>query len=599
MSMNMRAPFASIQSSLRRKMVIGFIVFVTLPTLFFEIVLFRSWLGTTRDIIVHQYETILEESIDSLRQQVISMERMNDYIYRDYQSDIVFQNKLRAAADNPLSRNDPYLNNVFLQLSNRFTSEINGRFVFTYLTLDGELMYQQSNDRSQVQFSSYLNRYADREWFRQIAANGPINTVLTAHPPLFGTDDGATYFSFGQVIRSPIDLKPLGVSLLSIDAAVFAQLLKSEADNELIKTVVTDAHQQLLFTNHTDKQPTVAESSTIVHQQLAPYGWEVSAYLSSERLSRIYIVPMIQNNGLFIIANFILLAAIIAFLSKQMRPLYILADKMKKARDGHFHVKITKHSTDELGMLSDVFNDMTTEIQRLFERQRIEYQEKLHFQMRSLEAQINPHFIYNMLDLIQCRVFDAKPEEASDLIVSLSVIMRYTTTLPGEKVTCGEELKWMNDYVFLQQQLIGRKVDVTIDFEDRIMGYRVHKLLLQPFIENAFVHGFEEREFPDTAAKQQARLQIRGCVEQEPAQGQEWLIFEVKDTGNGFEQAIDLVLNRDNVDLLKEWGTGLYVGAQRFLLQAEGAAIELRSMPGAGTDVVLKQILCDRDANSV
>jgi two-component system sensor histidine kinase YesM len=563
------------KSSLRKKIVIGFIVFISIPLLFFEIVLFRSWLGITRGIVVHQYETILGDSIQSLRQNLVSIEKMNDNIYRDYQNDNLLLDKLKLLSDNPFPTNDSYVNAVFTQLSNQFFSQVNVQMMFSYLSMQGNIIYQRSNRSAQVHVSNFLSSYKEEPWFQQIKVNGPVNSIVSAHGSYFQPDDPSTYISFGQVIRSPVDLQPLGVSLLTINTSMFEQLLKSPSDNKLIKTVVTDAQGKTMYTNdHTERIQ--VDASHIFKQTIQPYDWEVRAYLSSERLSRSYIVPLIQNNGLFVIANLIMLAVIIGFVTRQLKPLYILADKMEKAKEGHFHVKIVKYSTDELGMLCDIFNEMTTEIQRLFENQKKEYQEKLYFQMKSLESQINPHFIYNMLDLIQCRVFEGDPDKSSDLIVALSVILRYTTTRPGEKVTCAEELTWLRDYIFLQQQLIGKRVDVQIDFEDQIMSFKVNKLILQPIIENAFIHGFEQ-------INKNAKLLIK--VYEDAGR----LCYEVRDNGGGFPEPIDLQLTRDNVDELKDWGTGLYVTAQRFLLQSDNATIHLRSVPSEGTYFVMKQ----------
>lgn len=564
-----------IKSSLRKKMVIGFIVFISIPILFFEMVLFQSWLGTTRNIVVNQYETILNDSIASLMQNVVTIERMNDYLYRDYQTEPVLFEKLTSGSDGPTLRSDPYLNAVFTQLSRQFFSQADDEITFSFFSMDGDLIYQRSNSPGRAQFLSLVSNYKEEAWFQQVADNGPVNTVLPAHRSFFQLEDTSIYFSFGQVIRSPFDLLPAGISMLTVDASLFAKLLKSPSDNELIKTVVTSLDGRRVYTNDPEDHIPV-HSSHIFHQQLDPYAWEVSAYLSSERLSQSYIVGMIRNNGLFVVANFVMLAAIIGFLTRQLKPLYVLADKMRKAKEGHFHVKIVQSSTDELGMLSEIFNEMTTEIKRLFENQQKDYQEKLAFQMKSLESQINPHFIYNMLDLIQSRVYEDNPDKASDLIVALSVIMRYTTTRPGEKVTCAEEIKWLRDYLFLQQQLFGERVDVRLDFDDRIMSCKVHKLILQPIIENAFIHGFE----PGRSGN---RLLIRGYREDG------FLVFEVRDDGRGFAEPVDLHLTRDNVDGLKEWGTGLYVTAQRFLLQSDQASIHLQSVPGGGTSVVMKQ----------
>ena len=584
--------YGPLRNSLRKKIVVVVVAFFCIPFLLFEMGLFRSWLGTTQNIVVHQYETILNDAVESLGENIGAIEKMNDFIYRDYQNDPVFFGKLTEAKGGPELRNDPYLNTVFTQLSNQFFSQVEDELVFSYLTMQGDLIFQRANRPGRVQFVNFLRNYGQEPWFRFIVGNGPVNSVLSAHRSFFSADDSPDYFSFGQVIRSPFNLQPAGVSILSVHSSIFRKLLKNEADNKWIKTVVTDGRQNLMFTNDSTGRPP-RDSSHIFRRTMEPYGWEVNAYLSDARLSRSYIVNMIQNNVLFVSVSAILFAMLLAFLNRQLKPLHLLADKMKKAKEGQFHVKIAKLSSDELGMLCDIFNEMTSEIQRLFENQKKEYQEKLHFQMKSLEMQINPHFIYNMLDLIQSRVYEEEPDKAADLIVSLSHIMRYTTTRPGEKVWCAEEYEWMKHYIYLQKQLFARPVDVQIEFEDRIMSSEVHKLMLQPIIENSFVHGFGRKS-------DGCKLVIKGYE----ADGQ--LSFEVRDNGVGFPEPVGLVLTRDNVDVLKNLGNGLYVTAQRFLLLSDDATIRLRSVPGEGTHIVMTQKtesnkakLYDKDANFV
>lgn len=572
-----------LKTTLRKKIVLGFIVFVSIPILFFEIFLFRSWLSTTRDLVVHQYEVILGDSISTLQQKITSIEAMNDNIYRDYQTDAVFFNKLTSTSNGGALRNDPYLNTIFTQLSRQFYSQMDAELTFSFFSIEGDLIYQRSNTPEQAQYQNYLSNYKQEEWFQQVLEHGPENTIISGHHSFYNLSDTSTFISFAQVIRSPFTLESAGVSFLTIPASIFQKLLKSPSDNELIKTVVTNSNQNVLFTNDTYERIPI-QSSQIVKQAFAPYGWEVKAYLSGEKLSQSYLVNMIQSNGLFVLVNLLLLVVIIGFLSRQLKPLYVLADRMKKAKEGHFLVKVGTYSTDELGMLCDVFNEMTTEIHRLFENQKKDYQDKLHFQLQSLESQINPHFIYNMLDLIQCRVYEEDPDKASELIVALSVIMRYMTTRPGEKVTCAEEVSWLKDYLFLQVQLIGEQVDVEVDFENQVLPYRVHKLILQPIIENAFIHGFSQ-------SKKDNKLIIRAYE----TEGQ--LIFEVTDNGHGFKEPIDLILTGENVEELTNWGTGLYVTAQRFLLQSQDTRIELRSYPGVGTSVVMKQICMMEKAN--
>jgi sensor histidine kinase YesM len=570
--------------TLRKKMILGFLVFFIIPFFIFEFILFRSWLNTTRDIVVNRYETILNEAIDDLMKTIDNAEKMNDFIYRDYQRDAALFGKLASDADGSALRNDPFVNDAFTRLSNQYFSQFDEELEFSFLTMGGQLIYQRANRPVRGQFLNFLSNYGDEPWFRQVVENGPYNSVLSGHFSFFRSDDEARYFTFAQVIRSPFDLQPAGVSLLTVNAAVFRLLLENPSDQEWIRVIVTDGQGRLMYANGSPEiQPEQAHH--ILRRRLTPYDWEITAYLNTERLTRSYSSDIVRSNGWFLLTGILLAGAIILFLTRQLKPLYLLADKMKKAKSNQFRVKIANRTDDEIGMLCDIFNDMTAEIRELFRRQHLEYQEKLQLQMKALELQINPHFIYNMLDLIQSRIYEEEPDRASELIVTLSNILRYTTTHPGEKVVFTEEIKWLNDYLMLSRQLHGRRVNVRIDFEDRVTRCRIHKLILQPLIENAFIHGFKRRA-------DGCELLIRGYLEPGGM-----LCFEVRDNGQGFPEPVDLTVTRETAGVLKHWGTGLYVTAQRFLLQSEGAVITLRSVPEGGTQVIMKQPLYDQETS--
>src|SRR5690606_22009806 len=103
----------------------------------------------------------------------------------------------------------------------------------------------------------------------------------------------------------------------------------------------------------------------------------------------------------------------------------------------------------------------------------------------------NPHFLYNTLDTINWMAIEKNEFDISNAITSLATILRYAITNSNEMVTVRDEVEWLKKYIYLQQTRLKNTFRCEINVEPEALDFRIHKLLLQPFIENAVIHGFE------------------------------------------------------------------------------------------------------------
>ncbi len=111
-------------------------------------------------------------------------------------------------------------------------------------------------------------------------------------------------------------------------------------------------------------------------------------------------------------------------------------------------------------------------------------------EIRALEAQINPHFLYNTLDTINWMAIDRGEFDISNAIGSLANILRYAITDSNGTVCIRDEIEWLKKYIYLQQFRLKNKFVRVIEVAPELLDVKIHKLLLQPFIENAIIHGF-------------------------------------------------------------------------------------------------------------
>ena len=169
-----------------------------------------------------------------------------------------------------------------------------------------------------------------------------------------------------------------------------------------------------------------------------------------------------------------------------------ILDAMKTAQDGELSVQVTlDNDDDELSVIAARFNKMISKINQLVEEvKRATFKQK-EAEIRALEAQINPHFLYNTLDSINWMAIKKEEHEISNMLKSLAQILRYSVDKSNSIVKLREEIKWLKQYLYLQQTRFNYSFECFMDVDESIMDCMVHKLLLQPFIENAVIHGFE------------------------------------------------------------------------------------------------------------
>lgn len=220
-------------------------------------------------------------------------------------------------------------------------------------------------------------------------------------------------------------------------------------------------------------------------------GWETYSVVSEEDF---FPQAIRLRRGIFYTVLFAMLAAVLGvyILSYTFtKPVKILSGAMKRVENGDFEVQVATDKKDEMGQLIRAFNYMVREIRNLI---NVVYQQKLaqkNAELIALQAQINPHFLYNTLDAINWMLIEKDEMEISDIVVSLGDILRYSLQDNEELVTFREELHYIESYLCIQKSRLESRLQTELEIEDEALGYQVPKLILQPIVENAVRHGIE------------------------------------------------------------------------------------------------------------
>ena len=171
------------------------------------------------------------------------------------------------------------------------------------------------------------------------------------------------------------------------------------------------------------------------------------------------------------------------------KPIIHLANEIRNINLIETHIPINSERQDEIGFLHESFDVMLSRNRELIIS---EYQSELDrkdAQLRALQAQINPHFMYNTLQVIGGMALKKNASEVYEITVALSDIMRYSLNFSKEMVKLSEEIKYLNSYLSIQNQRFGNRIAFDIVIPDALLAIHVPKLILQPLIENSFEHG--------------------------------------------------------------------------------------------------------------
>ena len=289
----------------------------------------------------------------------------------------------------------------------------------------------------------------------------------------------------------------------------------------------------------------------------------------SQKAQSIYLVMAV---GLVAVALF--LSNIIA--RNITLPIQKLRDSMARVQEGDFHgADIEVLSENEIGSLTKSFNVMTHRIEELMEQNIHEQEQKRKSEMKALQSQINPHFLYNTLDSIIWMAEGKKNEEVVLMTASLARLLRQSISNEDEVVSIGNEIEYVRSYLTIQKMRYKDKLEFEIDVDPSIKYIKIVKLVLQPIVENAIYHGLKYKE-------SKGLLIVRGYTRGENA------FIEIADNGVGMDaETLKHIFERHKVNYHSN-GVGVY-NVQKRLQLHYGAdyGITYRSEPGIGTTATI------------
>lgn len=286
-----------------------------------------------------------------------------------------------------------------------------------------------------------------------------------------------------------------------------------------------------------------------------------------DQIANIIIAIAIGLFGLFILFSN-------SFLKDIINPINELVKGMKRVRSGNLEIQVKVEGQEELKELGQSFNSMIRQIRALIAYNERQQKEKHEVEIRALQSQINPHFLFNTLNAIKFMAMVAKFDSIKNMAESLMKIMSCTFKGTEEVYTVAEEIEVLKSYSYIMKIRYSDSFNVDFNIEPSILDAKIPRLLIQPILENAITHGFEEME-------DIGEVVISGKLCEDK------LIFLVEDNGKGMskDKCKELLAER-SVKGDNKGGIGLWNVQRRIqLTYGESYGLHIESEEGKYTKV--------------
>ncbi len=467
---------------LRIKFVVPLFLLITIPFLISGIITYDKY-SANEDRRAEAYaRQIIEQVKINLDNYVSDMERITTSPYYDHNVLATLREHRHPGQTSNYITNDEMnkMNSLLYALALE-RPEVQGAFLFAN---DGGLFSNLNEGAS--------NRWElrDNPWMNQVNRGGKL-TILAPH---FVTYYGAPVqvVSVVRLIREPSSLEELGIIKVDITREGFEHVLREVSLSPNSKLYILDKNDELLYAD-TD-QPLLSsltddeQAHIDVVVQSAYSGLQVAGLIPKSDL-RGDVNELTRFTLLISLCSLIIAYLVAVLLSNHLvKPILYLHKKMRNVQRGDFQERVTLKSNDEVGVLTDAFNNMVGEIDRLVKEV---YEVKLRereAELTALQSQINPHFIFNTLESMNMMAVKSGSPELSDLIISLGKLIRYTVDKQETVVYLRDEVNFVEAYLQIQSFRLGDRLRVEIDIDPSHEYALLPKLILQPLFENVIEH---------------------------------------------------------------------------------------------------------------
>ena len=487
--------------SLKNKLLCTYFLLVVLPLGFFTLYAYLRVRSVVQEQTFIAAQNAFEDTVLSMQQALGRLDAVLDILAMD---PLVYQ----------MASNDPddytYIRRLEdsdkLALTFEHLCNLSG-IERIRLYADNGYLYRQGN-------ITQLRDVSEYDWYKALSGQGGR---MWFAPAAFGDQPpGETFwFSSMQVIYNPRNVQePLAVLRADADASRIIQLAESTSITEngillLLK------EKEILY--HSSNSPLTGTLSAIVDELPSPdagiwtalqadgkhyyaqcsslsgSGWYMAAILPFDDVFRLSHELRFEMLAAVILVSVIAYLLAVAISRSTLSRISLLTQTMQAVQEGNVQVRPVPSGNDEIAQLMCNFNQMMDRIDQLIKEKIIYGKQIKDLELKALQAQINPHFLYNSLDLINCTAISHSVPQISRMVKALGQFYRLSLSGGSERIPLSSEMKHAQLYVDIQNMRFENRIQARWQLDESAAKCQIIKIILQPLIENAIIHGIFEK----------------------------------------------------------------------------------------------------------
>ena len=439
----------------------------------------------------------------------------------------------------------------------------------------------------------------EKEWYKQYVENGESTTITIEYDKdreLFADNNPCRVIS---IVRRLDYYKDNKEKIVKIDIN-YNTLLSNIINEQLDESLYIVNNDLILLSNKGvyfpkddfKKIDIINQKDILIKEKLklnqSKSDWEI---IFTDKNNGI-INGFKNSSKLFLyltLFNLVLPTIIISLISKSLiNRVKVINNYLDKVKNEEFYEIDNVDGNDEIGSLIKSYNLMVLKIKELIEvvfkedaEKKILQLSKKQAELKALQSQVNPHFMFNTLETIRMRSIIKKENETAEIIEKLSVLLRTTINWGNDNITIEEEMKFVKNYIDIQRYRFGEKLSYSSYIMEDCKNYKIPKLSLLTFVENACIHGIE-------------KISYNAGISVSVFKNEEYLCMEISDTGKGIsEDILDTIRKRiekfNFESLNEEKSIGIFNAYMRMKMYFNNnISFEIDSEQNQGTDITIK-----------
>ncbi len=435
-------------------------------------------------------------------------------------------------------------------------------------------------------------------WYKDVMKYNKPRWIYSIMGSVVSQTLSDTIVSYVKPLVNKATGKPIGAVLVDIDTVAFHSITGTDLvkdgyivilkDDKVISVSSRDNFARIPLDEDSKAQisnihdgwfMSKNNSALIMSKDLLYDGFKIAGVISKEEItkeSRKIMVVAVPISLAFIV---ITLISIWNITQSILKPIKKLGKIMERVENGNLNVDMmTPKYRDEIGDLTRKFNHMLGKINSLMKKVYTEQEKLRKEEIKVLQAQINPHFLYNTLDTIIWMSRENDKESIAAIAKSLIKLFRIGVNRGAEMISIAEEIEHVESYMSIQHIRYSDKFDYSINLPESLLKYRTLNIILQPLVENSIYHGIKEKR-------------EKGLISIAAYEKEDCIIFEVKDTGKGMSErklkALNNTLKKNDGEKIDSYGL-INVNRRIKLYFGDAYGLEYESIENLGTTAVIR-----------